>query len=175
MMRIKEQLKFKNSLEGITLQPNRKLASSIRWAAIAIALTGAILLIFSTKIGIGGRIICIAIMAVFAIQGLTDFLFRIHVRYSFDLRTQSIYRQNLLWDRRRLMKLDEAVIFRSATCGIWHYSLGEKRKQFLKNYKISPDFGTGKEQEKYIAAYEDEILSPIITLLENSSFNDLHK
>ncbi|MFD2554144.1 hypothetical protein [Sphingobacterium tabacisoli] len=107
-------------------------------------------------------------MAVFAIQGLNDLLFRIHVRYFFDLKTRSIYRQSFLGGKRRLMPLDEAVIFRSTVCGTWHYRLGEKRKQFLKNYRISPDFGTGKEQEKYLTAYEEEILSPIVALLENS-------
>lgn len=174
-MRIKEQLRFKNTPKGITLQPNRKLAFGIRWTAIAIVLAGSILLIFNTNIGIGGRIICLAIMAVLAIQGITDFLFRIHVCYIFDLETRHIYRQNLLLGKRRLMKLDEAVIFRSGECGIWHYRLGKKRKQFLKNHQISPDFGTGKDQDKHVAAYENEILSPIIALLENSSLNNLHK
>lgn len=64
------------------------------------------------------------------------------------------------------MKLDEAIIFTSSESGDWHSSLGIKKKQFLKSYKISPNFGSEKTSRKRIKEYEEEILGPIIIFLE---------
>ncbi len=74
-----------------------------------------------------------------------------------------------LLEEKKLMQLDEAVIFTSSESGDWHYSLGIKKKQFLKNYKISPRFGSGKISMRWAAEYEEKILFPIMDLLEKDS------
>ena len=66
------------------------------------------------------------------------------------------------------MALDELVIFTSSDQGGWHYAMGAKKKQFIKNYAISEDFGSGKRSQRLLGAYEAEVLEPILRISATS-------
>ncbi|MDE5438658.1 hypothetical protein KRE40_03895 [Elizabethkingia meningoseptica] len=168
-MSIKDKLRLEVRQDIISLQPNRKIINSLLWFAAAIIITAVILVVFREKLGEGGQILCIAIIAYFFIHGLIDIVFRLNVRYTFDKHDNAVYRDNFPFGRKKLMQLDEAVIFTSSESGDWHYSLRIKKKQFLKNYKISPRFGSGKISIRWAAEYEEKILFPIMDLLEKDS------
>ncbi|MGY5252658.1 hypothetical protein [Sphingobacterium spiritivorum] len=165
-MSIRDRLRFEHAPYGISLQPNRRIISSLMCYAVAVAITVIVLILFAQQLGEGGRILCLAVIIYFILHGLYDILFRLNVRYIFDRYDRAVYRENSPFGRRKLMMFDEAVIFINADSGSWHYSLGIKRKQFLKNYKISPNYSNGKISEKHSMEFEEEILDPLILLLE---------
>jgi hypothetical protein len=61
------------------------------------------------------------------------------------------------------MNLDEVVIFQSSEMGSWHYKMGAKKKQFVKNYTISENFGSSKESDKNALEFEEQIILKIKT------------
>lgn len=166
-MNIKDKLRFEDASAGISIQPNRKLISSLLCYAAAVLIAVVVLNLFAQQLGEGGMILCLAIIIYFILHGLYDILFRLNVRYIFDRYNRVIYRENHPFGRRKLMMFDEAVIFINADSGNWHYSLGVKKKQFLKNYKISPNYSNGKISEKQVMEFEEEILDPLLLLLES--------
>lgn len=165
-MNISDKLHIEIRERNISLQPNRMVIRSLLCYGVAILLTSAVLTLLWDRLGEGGRILCFAIVTYFLAHGLFDITFRLNVRYIFDKDNNAIYKENVPFGIRQLMKLDEAIIFTSSESGDWHYSLGVKKKQFLKSYKISPCFGSRKASQKLAAAYEKEILAPIIDLIE---------
>lgn len=164
-MDLKDKLRLEIGNNCIAFSPYRGIMSSLYGFVAGIAVTAIILGLFNARIGEGGRILCCAIMVYLFIHGLYDLIFKLNVRYIFDGNDQVIYRENLPFGRRKLMRFEEAVIITSSESCDWHYCLGIKEKQFLKSYKISPDFGSGKASEKAVFAYEKEILNPIVELL----------
>ncbi|EEI89726.1 hypothetical protein HMPREF0765_4631 [Sphingobacterium spiritivorum ATCC 33300] len=166
-MSIRDKLRFEDTSDSISLQPNRRIVSSLLCYAVAVMITVVVLNLFVQQLGDGGRILCLSIIIYFILHGLYDILFRLHVRYIFDRYNRVVYRENPPFGRRKLMKFDEAVIFINADSGCWHYSLGIKKKQFLKNYKISPNYSKRKVCERESMEFEEEILDPLMHLLES--------
>lgn len=171
-MSIKEKLKFEITSHSISLQPNRKILTDFIWDMVGMAVLILIVLLFNEKLGEGGRFCCIAIITFIIAHLLLTVLFRLPIRYTFDKCNNAIFRENKLFGRRQLMALNEAIIFTRSESGEWYYSLGKKRQQFLKSYKISPTFGSGKASQKRAEEYQEEILVPIMELLE-LSYNDI--
>ncbi|UIR56690.1 hypothetical protein LZQ00_02475 [Sphingobacterium sp. SRCM116780] len=157
-MSIKDKLRVEIEPERISLQPNRGLTSSLIWFAITIIITAVIWTIFHKQLGEGGELLCIGIIIYLSIHGLIDYIFKLNVQYEFDRYANAVYRKNPLFGKKQLMQLDEVVIFTNADTGDWYYAMGIKKKQFLKNYKISPRFGEGKVSKKLAFDYEDEVL-----------------
>lgn len=163
-MSIKDKLQAEIGYDSISLRPNRQIAGSLKWFFGLAFFTVVALLAFRERLGQGGEVLCFGFIIYFAGHGLVDYFFRLNVRYIFDRGHNAVYRENLGLCKQ-IMKLDEAVIFTSSESGNWHYSLGIRKKQFLKSYKISPNFGGGKAAEIMALEYEEEILTPISALL----------
>ncbi|UWX61775.1 hypothetical protein N0B40_05710 [Chryseobacterium oranimense] len=166
-MNIKDKLRVEIRDNSISLEPNRGARSSLVWFGIAIITAAFILAIFYTQLGEGGRLLCILVMIYFFIRGIRDYVFHLNIIYEFDGHANAVYRDNLLSERKQIMRLDEVVIFTNNDCSDWHYSMGAKKKQFLKSYKISPRFGRGRISQQNALDYEKEILQPIEKLIQN--------
>ena len=164
-MNITEKLKAEIKPGYISLQPNQRAVSSLLWEMSGIALAGIILFIFKEKLDQSSRFFFLAVISFLVIRLALEIAFIKNVHYIFDERSNSIYRENLPYKKRKLMAMDQAVIFTSSVSGEWHYSLGIKKKQFQKNYRISPSFGSGNVSQKRAQEYENKILMPIMDLL----------
>ncbi|WP_051882282.1 hypothetical protein [Chryseobacterium soli] len=164
-MSIKDKLKFEITSHSISLQPNRKIVTNFIWDMVGMVVLILVFLVFKEKIGEGGRFCYLAIIACIIAHLLITVLFRVPVRYIFDKDDNAIYRETKPFGRRQLMLLDEAIIFTRTESGDWYYCLGKKKKQFLKSYKVSPIFSSGKASQKRAEEYEVEILAPIMELL----------
>lgn len=166
-MDVKDKYKVEERPDVFSLQPNQHLTKSLIWFLVIMLGTGFVLYFFYDKLGEGGRVLCAGLLLYLAIHGLYDFLFKLNVRYVFDKSGNSIYRENGAWGRKRLMPLDQAVVFVSSETGVWHYSMGHKKKQFIKAYTLSEDFGSGKKSQIKQEEFEQEILLKISNLISS--------
>lgn len=163
-MSLKDKLNVEIKPGSLSLQPNRRLVSSFAWYAGIIAAIAVILAVFYVRIGESGRIVCMALILYFVGHGLVDYIFRFNVRYEFDKETNAIYKVNPPFGKKRLMALDEMVVFTKSGSGEWYYAMGRKKQQFVRNYKISPAFGGGKTSDQSAAEFEETILNPVLSL-----------
>ncbi len=62
------------------------------------------------------------------------------------------------------------VIFRNTEMGSWHYSMGERKKQFVKSYIISEYFPNRKGNAA-LSGFENEILRKIEQMIDQSANN----
>lgn len=108
--------------------------------------------------GIGG------IMLFYAVY---DFLFHVNVMFLFDKKTNSIYKINAPFFKKRLMAFDEMTIINTSECGAMQYAIGKKRNQFLKNYIISDTFTNSKKSQERETEYVEKVLDPILDFIKN--------
>ncbi|WKK59913.1 hypothetical protein [Sphingobacterium sp. BN32] len=164
-MSIRDKVNFEKQIDSISLQPNRGIKNNLYWSAITgfVALVAAT--VFWQQIGVGGRLVCFAIIAYVIIFGIIDITFRLNVRYIFDKASHAVYKENSIFGKRKIMNFEEATIFQSSEIGEWHYTLGIKKKQFLKSYTISPSFFANKASEREAEEYDREILAPLLALI----------
>lgn len=99
---------------------------------------------------------------------LKELLLYIPIRYTFDQSTNEMYQRTLFVSKKKIMNLDELVIYQSSEMGSWQYKMGKKKSQFVKSYAISTYFSDKKNNEK-VAAYEREILNKIVKIATMSS------
>ncbi|MCD2422630.1 hypothetical protein LQ567_07655 [Niabella pedocola] len=163
-MTARDKYKVAETSQTISLQPHYHLLKSLFWFIIAMAGIAAGLFIFYAQLGEGGRVLGYALLVYLLLHGLYDFIFRVNVRYEFDKPSNAVYKTNIPFPKKRLMSLDELVIFTSSEQGSWYYAMGARKKQFIKNYAISEDFGSGKKSQRLLGAYEAEVLEPILRL-----------
>ena len=106
------------------------------------------------------------LLAYGVIHSLYDIMIRAKIRYTFDVRDNSVYRMSPISAKKKIMKLDEAVIFVSSEMGSWHYSLGAKKSHFIKSYALSENFSSGKKSDEKQEAYDKQILMKISKIIE---------
>ncbi|QBA23890.1 hypothetical protein EU348_15270 [Chryseobacterium indologenes] len=104
--------------------------------------------------------IAMGLWAIYMIYFLFDLLFRIPVKYIFDKSEKCIYRKLLL--SKKLMNFDEMTYFINDERGGYYYSIGKKRNQFVKNYRISNYFSGSKASDRREDEYIKEILCPVL-------------
>ncbi|MCF3108832.1 hypothetical protein LL912_08590 [Niabella sp. CC-SYL272] len=173
-MTARDKYKIEETPQSVSLQPHYHLLKSLYWFVAAIAGLAGAVYIFYQQLGEGGRVLGYSIIAYLFLHGLYDFIFRVNVRYVFDKTRNAVFKINTPFPEKQLMTLDELVIFVSSEqCG-WHYAMGARKKQFIKNYAISEDFGSGKKSERLLGAYEAEVLDPILRLSAVSSVDGMH-
>lgn len=164
-MTIKDKLRYEISGNKISLQPNRNLLSSLIWFVAIILATIIALVIFWPRLEEGWLILGMVLIIYFSVHGLIDAVFRLRMRYVFDGDTKKVYKESPVFGRKSLLDFEEAVFFVKSEADRWYYAMGAKKKQFLKNYKVSPTFGSGKSSEQKAQQFEDEILNPILDLI----------
>ncbi|WP_300596245.1 hypothetical protein [Niabella sp.] len=167
-MTARDKYKVAETAQSVSLQPHYYLLKNLFWFFIAIVGIAGAVFIFYQQLGEAGQVFGYSIMAYLFLHGLYDFLFRINVRYVFDKTGNAVYKINTPFLKKRLMSLNELVIFTRSEQGAWHYAMGARKKQFIKSYAISEDFGSGKKSERLLGAYEAEVLDPILRLSATS-------
>jgi len=167
-MTARDKYKAEETPHSVSLQPYYHLRKSLFWFFIAMVAVSAGLFFFYHQLGEGGRVLGYSVLVYLFLHGLYDFIFRLNVRYVFDKPGNAVYKINTPFPKKRLMALDELVIFTSSDQGGWHYAMGAKKKQFIKNYAISEDFGSGKRSQRLLGAYEAEVLEPILRISATS-------
>ncbi|OCA68034.1 hypothetical protein BBI01_20870 [Chryseobacterium artocarpi] len=100
---------------------------------------------------------------------LFDLFFRVPVKFIFDKSERCIYKKWML--SRKIMTFDEMAYFINEERGGYYYSIGKKRNQFVKNYRISNYFSGSKKSIEREDEYIKEILCPILIAV-GISFNE---
>lgn len=160
-MSIREKYKIEETASAFSLQPQRFLVTTLWYNIVGMIACGIILLLFFNRLSEGVRILLVALMLYCVGYVFYTVLFRLSVRYSFDKASNSVLKRSLFSAEKKIMRLDEAVIFQSSEPGRWHYSLGVKRAHFIKSHVISEYFSSGKNSERRQKEYEEVVLNRI--------------
>ncbi|PVH25440.1 hypothetical protein [Sphingobacterium corticibacter] len=92
------------------------------------------------------------------------------LRYTFNPSENAVYQSNLWHRNKKILVLDKVVIFRNTEMGSWHFSMGEKKRQFVKSYIISEYF-PNKKGGAALTRFENEILQKIETMIQHTPHN----
>lgn len=170
MQKLKDKYQIEKGNENFSFQPYFRYKNSLKWYVLSFLIIGGILAFyfqFLEQIHEVVTSILVALLIIIVIGFLQELLIKIPIKYQFDARENAIYKSSLLLKNRKIMSLKDVVIFRGSSMGSWHYSMGEKRKQFVKSYTISEDFGSGEKSNRKVELFEEEILNEIYRLQES--------
>ncbi|MFP3833412.1 hypothetical protein [Chryseobacterium sp. SIMBA_028] len=160
-MNITDRYKFEENGSEISFMPNYNLLRTLVWwlALGVIALMG-ILYYFMDKMSGANFKIVFGIWIIYMIYILFDLVFRVPVKYIFDKSQKCIYKKRFI--ATKIMDFDEMIYFISDESGGYHYAIGKKRNQFVKNYRISNYFSGSKASIRREEEYIKEILGPVL-------------
>jgi hypothetical protein len=167
-MNIREKYNLKESAHSLSLQPTKPLQKLSQWFLAGILLAAIILPLFKQFLSEVLFYSIYILLGYCILHSLYDIFIRARICYIFDAANNTILRVSPLTLRKKIMKLEEAIIFVSSEMGSWHYSLGAKKSHFIKSYAISENFSSGKKSEEKQAQYEDQILIRITRLIETA-------
>ncbi|MDH5035805.1 MULTISPECIES: hypothetical protein [Chryseobacterium] len=160
-MDIRDRYKFEENGREISFMPNYSfLRTLVGWLALGVIALPVIIYYFMDKISGDQFKIAMGLWSVYMIYFLFDLFFRIPVKYIFDKSEKCIYRKLLL--SKKLMNFDEMTYFVNDERGGYYYSIGKKRNQFVKNYRISNYFSGSKASNRREEEYIKEILCPVL-------------
>ncbi|MBB6332830.1 hypothetical protein HNP24_003833 [Chryseobacterium sediminis] len=160
-MDIRDRYKFEENGSEISFMPNYNfLRTLVWWLALGIIALPVIMYYFMGKMSGDQFKIAMGFWTIYMIYFLFDLLFRIPVKYVFDKSEKCIYRKLLL--SKRLMNFNEMTYFVNDERGGYYYSIGKKRNQFVKNYRISNYFSGSKASDRREDEYVKEILCPVL-------------
>lgn len=160
-MDIRDRYKFEENGSEISFMPNYSFLRTLMWwLALGIIALPVIIYYFMDKMSGDQFKIAMGFWSVYMIYLLFDLLFRIPVKFIFDKSEKCIYRKLLL--SKKLMNFDEMTYFVNDERGGYYYSIGKKRNQFVKNYRISNYFSGSKASNKREDEYIEKILSPVL-------------
>lgn len=160
-MDIRDRYRFEENGSEISFMPNYSfLRTLVWWLGLGGIALPVIVYYFMGKMSGDQFKIAMGLWAIYMIYFLFDLLFRIPVKYIFDKSEKCIYRKRLL--SKKLMNFDEMTYFINDERGGYYYSIGKKRNQFVKNYRISNYFSGSKASERREDEYIKEILCPVL-------------
>ena len=160
-MDIRDRYKFEENGSEINFMPNYSFLRTLMWwLALGIIALPVIIYYFMDKMSGDQFKIAIGFWSVYMIYLLFDLLFRIPVKFIFDKSEKCIYRKLLV--SKKLMNFDEMTYFVNDERGGYYYSIGKKRNQFVKNYRISNYFSGSKASGKREDEYVEKILFPVL-------------
>lgn len=160
-MDIRDRYKFEENGSEISFMPNYNfLRTLVWWLVLGVIALPVIMYYFMDKMSGDQFKIAMGLWTIYMIYFLFDLLFRIPVKYIFDKSEKCIYRKLLL--SKKLMNFDEMTYFVNDERGGYYYSIGKKRNQFVKNYRISNYFSGSKASDRREGDYIEKILCPIL-------------
>lgn len=136
------------------------LNTLIWWLVLFIIVFPAIMYYFMDQMSGDAFRVVFAIWIVCMGYLLFDLFFRVPVKFIFDKSERCIYKKWML--SRKIMTFDEMAYFINEERGGYYYSIGKKRNQFVKNYRISNYFSGSKKSFEREDEYIKEILCPIL-------------
>ncbi|WP_149206984.1 hypothetical protein [Flavobacterium johnsoniae] len=157
-MNIREKYNITESAHSFSFQPVKPLQKISQWFLAGIIAAAIVLPFFEEKLGEVWFYSLYVLLAYGVLHSLYDIYIRARIRYTFDSRNNAVYKMTPLFPDKKIMKLEEAVIFVSSEMGSWHYSLGARKSHFIKNYFISENFSSGRKSDQKQAEYENHIL-----------------
>lgn len=162
---LKTKLKVEIRPNRVSYMPNRRVRTNFNW--IWFGLLGAVVIIgyMYYRYDLMGLFAGLGLVLIYLSYDFIEKMIKQNIRFDFDKNSNAVYRAGYWKGARKLMPLDEVVIFTHTSEGSWEYRVGKKGKQFMKSYKISPAFGDGKKEEILIAEFEQEILQPLKAML----------
>lgn len=160
-MNVIDRYKFEENVSEISMMPNYHfLYTLIWWLVLGIIALPVIICYFMDKMSSDQFKITLMVWGIYMVYFLFDLFFRIPVKYIFDKSDKCIYRKLIL--SKKLMTFDEMTYFINDERGGYYYSMGRKRHQFVKNYRISNYFSGSKKSIEREENYIKEILCPIL-------------
>lgn len=169
-MNITDRYKFEENGSEISFMPNySSLNTLIWWLVFGIIVFPAIMYYFMDQMSGDAFRVVFAIWIVCMGYLLFDLFFRVPVKFIFDKSERCIYKKWML--SRKIMTFDEMAYFINEERGGYYYSIGKKRNQFVKNYRISNYFSGSKKSIEREDEYIKEILCPILIAV-GISFNE---
>jgi hypothetical protein len=160
-MDIRDRYKFEENGSEISFMPNYSfLRTLVWWLVLGVIALPVIIYCFMDKMSGDQFKIAIGVWSVYMIYFLFDLVFRIPVKFIFDKSEKCIYRKLLL--SKKLMNFDEMTYFVNDERGTYYYSIGKKRNQVVKNYRISNYFSGSKASDRREDEYIKEILCPVL-------------
>lgn len=167
-MNIREKYNIEETSNYFSFQPLKRLQKLSQWFLVGILFIAIVLPLFKYQLG---EVLFYAIYVLLGygvLHSLYDIFIRAKIKYTFDLKGNTIYRMSPISAKRKILKLEEAIIFVSSEMGSWHYSIGAKKSQFIKSYNISENFSSGKKSERKQMEYESKILEKIYQMIESA-------
>lgn len=165
-MTIREKYNAQETLTTFTIYPKNPSVIFYRWFLVGTMAGVLVLFLLNNMFDDAMRFGIYILLCYFALHSLYNIYISSKVWYTFDIKNNAIFRSSPLSSRKKIMKLDEAVIFVNSEMGSWYYAVGAKKSQFVKNYRISETFGSGKKSDINQAAYDNYILANIYKLIE---------
>jgi len=172
-MNIREKYNIAENLNTFSFQPTKPSQKLSQWILAGIFAAAIVLPLFKEMLDEALFYALYLLMGYGIVHSLYDIFIRARIRYTFDVRDNSVYRMSPVSSKKKIMKLEEAVIFVSSEMGSWHYSLGAKKSHFIKSYPLSENFGSGKKSDEKQEVYDKQILMKINTMID--SVQDLKK
>lgn len=160
-MNITDRYKFEENGSEISIMPNYSfLRTLVWWLAFGMIALLVIIYYFMDKMSADQFKIALIVWGIYMSYFLFDLFFRIPVKYIFDKSEKCIYKKWML--SKKIMTFDEMTYFINDETGGYYYSIGKKRNQFVKNYRISNYFSGSKASDRRQEEYITEILCPIL-------------
>lgn len=160
-MNITDRYRFEENGSEISIMPNYNFYRTlIWWLVLGVIAAPVIIYYFMDKMSGDQFKITFGIWILYMGYFLFDLFFRIPVKYIFDKSEKCIYKKWIL--SKKIMTFDEMTYFINDERGGYYYSIGKKRNQFVKNYRISNYFSGSKASLKREEEYIRDILCPIL-------------
>jgi len=160
-MNIQEKYNIEETLNTFSLCPKKPSLAMAWWFLVGIIAGILVLSFFDHRLDEAMRWAIYILMGYFVLHSLYDIQIGSKIRYTFDAKENAVYKSSPLRSKRKIMKLEEIVIFVYSEMGSWYYALGAQKKQFIKSYIISEGFSSGKKSETKQEAFENFVLMKI--------------
>ncbi|MCQ9636882.1 hypothetical protein MP478_11000 [Chryseobacterium sp. WG14] len=160
MMDVIDRYRFREDGNEIRIMPQYSFMRILVWWLAIGVIALPVIYFYRAQMSSGTFQIALGLWAVYMIYFLFDLIFRIPVTYIFDKSQKCIYRK--LYFSRKIMSFDEMTYFVNEESGSYCFSIGKKRNQFVKNYRISNYFSGSKASDRREDEYIEEILYPIL-------------
>ena len=160
-MNVTDRYKFEENGSEISFMPNYNfLRTLLWWLAFGVIAFMVIIYYFMDKMSGANFKIVFGVWVICMIYLLFDLFFKVPVKYIFDKSQKCIYKKRFI--ATKIMDFDEMTYFISDESGSFHYAIGKKRNQFVKNYRISNYFSGSKASIRREEEYIKEILCPVL-------------
>ena len=160
-MNVKEKYKIEETATSLSFEPFNHYKKGLIWYVLGIGILIGATIYFYDPIQETFLIISSALLIMLSVFFMKELLMYIPIRYTFDFQNNAVYQKNLLQSKRKIMNLDEIVFFQSSEMGSWHYKMGKKRNQFVKNFQISENFSNSKNFDQKALDFEEQIIFKI--------------
>lgn len=166
-MNIQEKYNIEETLHTFSLCPKKPSLAMSWWFLAGIIVGIVILFLFDHRLDEAMRWAIYILMGYFVLHSVYDIQIGSKIRYTFDAKENAVFKSSRLRAKRKIMKLEEIVIFVHSEMGSWYYALGAQKSQFIKSYIISEGFSSGKKSEIKQHEYENFVLMKIDKLQDS--------